>query len=396
MMFKKFLSAALAGLTAAAMCLTARPAPASALSNDTPGIESGTTYYIKNIDNGKYLDVKNGGDSNGNDVWTYSYNASAAQKWRVVRNSDGSYTLYSVLSTGNRVLDVTGTNVDIWSYNSSYKCQKFDLLRCNDAIYGGTYYIRNTTSTNIPYIYKYVVFDSANNTVNLSSSSNNLKGLWSFEPVAKHDADIYTFYYQDGSILGIPTYFDSRGAASTFINKCSNMGYNPYHFTNCSATSAYNNLKSSDSIWVFAGHGLVTPGSEEPMATICFIDKNGEDNGYITSNYTIVNSYTTDFKAIDSLPSNTLSKLQCVLYMGCSTGVSYNSYNLVSSTYHKGAHFVFGTTVPVGNSVADKWTKKFFEKADTGATIRDCVLHANYYHNIGVPYYEGDVYAKLK
>lgn len=70
--------------------------------------------------------------------------------------------------------------------------------------------------------------------------------------------------------------------------------------------------------------------------------------------------------------------------------------NLVTNTFNKGAHFALGTTKTINTNDNDKWTKKFFEKAETGATIRQCLDHANYYQDIGLLYYEGDVYAKLK
>lgn len=357
----------------------------SAASNDVVGINSGTTYYIKNLFDGKYLDVYNGGDSNATNVWTYTFNATAAQKWRVVRNSDGTYTFYAVVSSNNRVLDVTGTNVDIWAYNSSWSCQKFTLVRDTSFAYGGTYKIKNGSD--------YVVLDAANETVKVSSSGGGLNALWSFEPVAKGDADIYTSYYQDGDILWlIPTYFDTRGAASTFIDMCDNMGYNTFHFTNKPATTAYNYMKN-DSIWVFRGHGISFPG-DIPAATIGFFTDEGTNNGYITASSAIFNG--TQDAAINELPSNALAKAQCVLYIGCSTGVDYRGMNLVTNTFNKGAHFALGTTETTFTNETDKWTKKFFEKAETGATIRQCLDHANYYQDIGLLYYEGDVYAKLK
>lgn len=359
-------------------------ASANAASNDVCGINSGTTYYIKNVYNGKYIDVYDGADSNGTNVWTYTFNASNAQKWRVVRNSDGTYTFYAVVSSNNRVLDVTGTNVDIWSYNSSLGCQKFSLQRNTSMAYGGTYQIK--------YGSKYVIANASSSTVEVSSTGSGLNALWSFEPVVKGDADIYTFYYQTGSILGIiPDYFDSRGAASTFVEKCSNMGYTPYHLTNKSASSAYTCMKV-DAIWVFCGHGTSSSGT--PIATISFKNEDGGNNGHITTNIEILNDEKD--RAVDSLPANALAKSQCVLYMGCRTGVSYSGFNLVSSTFNKGAHFVLGTTKTLYTDEIEKWTKKFFEKANTGATIRQCIDYANYYQDIGLLYYEGDVYTKLK
>ena len=60
----------------------------SAASNDVTGLESGSTYYIKNLYTGKYLDVYNGQDVTGQNVWTYTFNRTNAQKWRLSRNSD--------------------------------------------------------------------------------------------------------------------------------------------------------------------------------------------------------------------------------------------------------------------------------------------------------------------
>lgn len=357
----------------------------SAASNDVSGINSGTMYYIKNLLDGKYLDVYNGNDYNAANVWTYAFNATAAQQWRVVRNSDDTYTFYAVVSSNNRVLDVTGTNVDIWAYNSSLNCQKFTLIRNTSLSYGGTYQIKNGSN--------YVVLDVMNETVKTSSNGDGLVALWSFEPVTKGDADIFTSYYQNGSVLSIiPTYYDTRGAASTFIEMCDNMGYNTFHFTNKPATTAYNCMKY-DSIWVFRGHGISFTG-DIPAATIGFSTDDGAYNGYITASSAIVSG--TQDAAINELPSNALAKAQCVLYIGCSTGEDYRGMNLVTNTFNKGAHFALGTTKTINTNDNDKWTKKFFEKAETGATIRQCLDHANYYQDIGLLYYEGDVYAKLK
>lgn len=131
-----------------------------------------------------------------------------------------------------------------------------------------------------------------------------------------------------------------------------------------------------------------------PLATICFFKDDGSYNGYLTASTAIFNG--TQDAAISTFSKNELAQTQCVLYIGCSTGVSYNGYNLVSATFNKGAHFALGTTQTTYTNETDKWTKKFFEKADEGATIRQCLDHANYYQSIGLLYYEGDVYTKLK
>ncbi len=382
---KKTCKCVLMLLVVISMMFSFMPYEAKADANDVPGIVNGTVYYIKNIYNGKYLDVKNGTDANGTDVWTYTYNATLAQRWRAVRNSNGTYTFYSMKSSNNRVLDITNGNVDIWNYDSTAPYQKFTLERDTTLAYGGTYKFKSGS--------QYMVWDLANDTVKMQSSGNGLNALWSFEPVTKGQADIYTFYYPETTILGIVIdYYDSRGAASTFTSACTNMGYQSFHLNNWSAANSYNYLKT-DAIWVFRGHGVEST-SNVPLATVKFFKGDGESNGRLTASYYIFNDGPD--RAILSLSDNALATEQCVLFIGCSTGVSYNGYNLVSSAFSKGAHFALGTTQTIATTDNDKWTKKFFEKAETGATIRNCIDHANYYQNIGLLYYEGDVYAKLK
>ena len=367
------------------ICIVLSVKQVKATVNDVCGIDDLKTYYIKNLYNGKYLSVLNGTDANGTDVYTTAFSGAQSQKWKVNRNNDGSYAIQAVVSTNNRVLDISGTNVDIWVYNSSLSCQKFTLVRNETMAYGGTYNIKNGSN--------YVVVDISTDSAVKSSVGSGLNALWSFEPVYKGEAKIHTFYYPEGTIWGsIPSYFDTTGPVNTFIGKCGNMGYSSSNLTNTSAINAYGYL-DDESIWVFYGHGL-SSNDHIPLATVCFKNGNGDDSGYLTANSNLFNRSID--RAIDSLQNNSLSSERCVLYMGCSTGCDYLGYNLVDSTFNKGAHFSLGTTETINIYQGTNWINKFFEKADTGATIRQCIDYANYNINLGLLYYKGDTFAKLK
>lgn len=232
---------------------------ANAASNDVKGINSGTTYYIKNLFDGKYLDVYNGVDANANDVWTYTYNQASAQKWTVVRNSDGTYTFYAKSSANGRVLDVTGSNVDIWTYNSSWACQKFNIERNETYAYGGLYYIKNGSN--------YVVKNVTDETVSASSVGSGTNALWSFIPIEKNGADIYAFDYWYWREEIFYTHYDSTDANAKFKTYCGNMGYSAYALVNNSAETALNYLKN-DSIWVIRGTGALEGWLSLIMTTI--------------------------------------------------------------------------------------------------------------------------------
>lgn len=303
----------------------------------------------------------------------------------MIRTSGYTYKFVTKLSSA-RVLDVCGSNMDIWD-DYSGSDEKFTLSRNSD----GTYYIK--------YGSKYIVVEDGKN-VGLSTSSTCAK--WSFDEVTKNDADIFGFNYVDGKFLFWDTNYDSTGSFSEFKAGFKSAGYSAYSFTNTYASTAYKYLKT-DSIWVFRGHGVYTGSSSTvPMATIAFLNndgdyqyKNGSFDGYITANSAI-----SSCCPINKLSKNELSNQKCVMYIGCGTGVDYTykgvSYNLVSATYNKGANFVLGTKDKVSTSKATNWTKQFSSKASqTGSTIADCMSYASYYIGDVSLYIKGDKNCRL-
>ncbi|MDR0288370.1 MAG: RICIN domain-containing protein [Clostridiales bacterium] len=341
-------------------------------TNDALGVDSGKEYYLKNTQISKYMDVFYAIDSEGQSVTASEFNGNTNQKWKLVNNGDGTYRIVTSLSSG-RVLTITNGKTDIRTYSSTNFCQIFTLTRSNS----GTYLIKISSYN------EYVGTKPGDSTTIYGDSSNNIYTSWTLEPVEKRDADFYDFYY---------TGYDSTGAWNTFYTQVTNIGYRAYQLQNYSAALAYSYMQS-DSIWVFHGHGLDTSLIHTPMSTIIFKDGNGIDNGYITPN-SAVTSYSND-RSIDSLDGNALASEKCILYLGCSTGVAYTApggttYNLLESTYNKGAHFVLGTTKTVLNTENDKWAQKFFESAGASKTINQCILDAMYYQNIGDINIKGD------
>ena len=90
------------------------------------------SYCIKNASSGRVFDIYSGNTSvNFTKVWLYDSNNTKAQKWYPVKNSDGTYTFYTIDGT---VLDVytastaINTKIEIYSSNST-PAQKF-VLKC--------------------------------------------------------------------------------------------------------------------------------------------------------------------------------------------------------------------------------------------------------------------------
>ena len=56
-------------------------------------------YTIKSVNSGKLLEIKGGGMTIGTNVWQYEGNYTDSQRWKVIKNTDGSY---SIINKKNR------------------------------------------------------------------------------------------------------------------------------------------------------------------------------------------------------------------------------------------------------------------------------------------------------
>lgn len=114
------------------------------------GSKSGTTvsniegtFYIKNVFSGLYLDVENGSSANNANIRQWSYNGCGAQKFKLVKTSDGYYNIYTGASGYTKVIDVSGkstadnANIIQYAYNGGNN-QKFEIV----ALANGSYAIK--------------------------------------------------------------------------------------------------------------------------------------------------------------------------------------------------------------------------------------------------------------
>ncbi len=93
--------------------------------------EEDDTYAIQSTNSGSLLDVENGGTTPGTNVWQCQYNGTVAQKWKIEKNTDGSYSFKSKKNE-KLYLNVAGEpkeNANIEVNNRTNKVnQKFNLI----------------------------------------------------------------------------------------------------------------------------------------------------------------------------------------------------------------------------------------------------------------------------
>ena len=98
------------------------------------------TYYIRSKFSGKYLNIASGSSSNNANLEQYSYNGSSAQKFKLVSDGDGYYTIYTGASGYSKVLDVAkkssanGANIAQYTSNSGTN-QMFELVEVSSGVY---------------------------------------------------------------------------------------------------------------------------------------------------------------------------------------------------------------------------------------------------------------------
>lgn len=83
------------------------------------------------------VDVSGGSDRNGANIQCYQYNETAAQKFDIVRNGDGSYTVKNAQS--GKVLDVAGgssrSGTNVWQYAANgTDAQKWIVTQYGDKV----------------------------------------------------------------------------------------------------------------------------------------------------------------------------------------------------------------------------------------------------------------------
>ena len=97
-------------------------------------------YYIKNAASGLYLDVANGATANGTNIQQWSFNGCNAQKFKLVSDGKGYYSILTGASNYQSCVDVNsgsdanGTNIEQWKYTGR-SMQKFDFHKTPRGLY---------------------------------------------------------------------------------------------------------------------------------------------------------------------------------------------------------------------------------------------------------------------
>ena len=112
------------------------------------GLTDGTYYYVQNVYYSKYFNVVNSGTTSGTAVIIEDLKQNSAQRWKLIKNTDGSYSM-SPECAPSMLLSVKGSTLSNANTLALYPSgaqsyQKFNLVKQS----GNVYYFDITGSTN--------------------------------------------------------------------------------------------------------------------------------------------------------------------------------------------------------------------------------------------------------
>lgn len=342
---------------------------------DSTGIKDNTSYYIMNYSSKRLLSLETASDSTFTNVFTRVRSTSTLSQWTTEKQADGRYQLISDYSSTGKCLDVTNSNVDIYT-DTGGQYLKFTIDRVESGTYQGLYLIR--------YGNKYVAQDTDYNVY--VTTSRSAAAYWSFMAVDQRYAELFCHDYTYTDDNGNSRHFDTSENYTYFKTVFSALGYSALSYENPTSTAAYTYLWRDDDVFVFMGHG--------GGGRIAFYKAGNVATGRILAHSNMGFSGTSPYY-ISDLDDNKLALARCVLYLGCSTGVDYTNnsgtYNLVDATFDKGAHFVLGTTETLYTSQINDWMEYFLTSVSEGKSIQEALISASDELGIiSVPYEKSD------
>ena len=318
---------------------------------DSLGIESNLSYYIMNVESQRLMSSASTNSSDYANVVTSPRSWEARSRWKVIKQSDGSFKIYGFSGVPGTVLKSFGTNAELET-DEFGNAEKFRLIRVDQGDKKGLYLIKNSNG--------YVTQNSATSGYNvyLADEPNDFS-YWSFMKVEKGYAEFFGFDYE-GFNTSFDDYWYNEMALEYGYEICGHVNSQPERFKD--------ELCLED-LMMYSGHGNA--------GVLAFKDSDGI-YGEIAAHRNIYSSSlspTYPIYYISDYAYNELSSMRCVMYMSCNSG-NKNGYSLLDETYKKGAHFVFGITVSIETHDCSEWTDYFWQAIDAGQNIQSAIESA--------------------
>lgn len=236
----------------------------------------GKTYFIKNVNSGKYLDVAGFSNSNGGNIHQWSFTGAVNQQWKVISVGNSKVRFKSLQSGKSLDVDLSGTNNGRNIEQNSYSgddSQKWEIFSAGS----GQYYILNANSGKAVDVAGYSTSNGGN--IHQWTYNNTTNQKWIFEEVGGGDTN------GDGN---------NDGTAAGVLGGLQNWKLNAYSGT-LNVNSSNNGLnyvdnasKNDNNSWFYDANGYAyfktypgnptSGGSSNPRTELRELTANGNSN----------------------------------------------------------------------------------------------------------------------
>ena len=211
-----------------------------------PGIFSGATYYLINKDSEKYLMAA--GTTVGSNVTISTTSVTARKVWKITSFGNGYYAI----TCGNYYLTASGNGpnagLTLQSYSSSNNRQKWKVVRNWD----GSYHLMTKAAEAGDLCLSNGASDGVSARMAVHSVNFSKGDDWTLIPTVKGNA---SFLYDSQMYKDNPSAMTLlQNNIANMMTSTNNMGYDSAMHTDEYAIFAINKLKN-DSLWVATSHG---------------------------------------------------------------------------------------------------------------------------------------------
>lgn len=210
-------------ITMVFVCIVCASSVTSSALSSYDYVKNNTTYYIKNVHSGKYLDVYNDNTYDGANVVQKNFDGSSSQQWRITITSAGTCRLKSAQSGKYLTVYNNGTtnntNIEIRSENSTGS-QMFWIAPNSDD------YSARITSFSSSYNKCVVIYNASlneNASAILYTYNGSKNDQWVFEPVSgvvPANGKNYAYQFFDSYSTTYPNVHYLGGDCANFTSQC--------------------------------------------------------------------------------------------------------------------------------------------------------------------------------
>ena len=302
----------------------------NAITSITSGSElvNGSYYYIENVYYSKYLDAINLGTTDGTNVGSVVFSKNSAQRWKLIDNSDGTYS-FSPECAPDKLLSVeevtlaNGTNLALYS-SGAKSYQKFKLAKKHGNIYcmdiaENSNYAVDCNGSNV-YIYSTHHGEIQQFAFILAEGNESAEN-----PVITSSAT----YSSNGEYMTSMT--DSRGNSTSYEYN-EDRGYLTSE-TNAEAVTTDYNYNSSELLEkVSVENAIVNYDYDAAKRLSSIISPSGTEYGFIYDNFGSNTGVTIGSRSLSSYVYDNAKGLLDYIQYGNGTLIDYSYDNLGRQT----------------------------------------------------------------